>query len=88
MTVTNALILRMAKWSPPMQRQTLEENPETNYGLMVKKCAELSELMESKKKPALAEMIDDLKFLAGLYLQKQKKGADAVEVEAYEMQSI
>lgn len=77
MVVTNALILRMAKMDAAMQNQVMKDNPEANYALMVSKCAELSRQKEVDGKLDLAEKIEDLKFWAGVYLQKQKHN-DAV----------
>jgi hypothetical protein len=80
MVITNALILRMSKMDAPMQDQVMKENPDANYALMINKCAELSRQREIDGKHEQAEKIEDLKFWAGVYLQKQRH-KDAVVIE-------
>jgi len=72
LTVTNALITRLARMPLAIQKQMLEENPGTNYAAMVSKCTEMSGIMQSEGNDDIAEKIDDLRFVANLFLIDQK----------------
>jgi hypothetical protein len=63
-----------------MQNQVMKDNPEANYALMIQKCSELSRQKEIDGKHGDAEKIEDLKFWAGVHLQRQKHKS-AVEVD-------
>jgi hypothetical protein len=86
-TVTDALIIRLAKLSDAERNLVLSEHPDSNFSLMKKKCEDLAEKMEQEKKYDLAEKIDNLKFIVNVHLIKQTHGSDSVELEIYERQS-
>lgn len=76
LVVTTALIKRLAKLTAKEQRQIFEENINTNFQSMIEKCGEIE---QSTADDTLSQQINDLKFLAGVYLHKQKR-KDAVEI--------
>lgn len=81
MKITSALIIRLAKLPAKDQHQVMTDNPDANYALMIEKCNDLSEQMKDKDNGELSEKIENVKFLAGVYQQRQKHGAGAVIIE-------
>jgi hypothetical protein len=86
--VTEALIIRLAKMQPKEQLQIFEDNPDANYPLMKSKCEDLCTRLDSENKLTLSEKVDDIKFMANLYMLKQKKGPENIEVTVYETMSV
>ncbi len=80
-TVTTACMKKMAKWTAKEQELVMSENLDTNFCAMVTKCDELSKQLEAEGKTDLAEKMDNLKFMAGVFASKKKYSTDNVSLE-------